>query len=134
MRRTLTAAFAGAVACFPFAALAQDTAGATALYKEGLSLMEQKRYAEACPKLVESQRLDAGGGTLVAIALCHEAEGKLATAWADWDEAMSQAKRDHRADREKAAKQHIAALEPRLAKTSSLAPRPARNDGRAQAD
>jgi hypothetical protein len=93
---------------------ADDTAAANALYKDGVALMGQSRFAEACPKLVESQRLDPGGGTLVAIALCHEGQGMLATAWADWDEALARAKKDGRTDREAAASQHLGALEPRL--------------------
>lgn len=92
----------------------QDVATAQALFDEGKRLMADNKYAEACPKLLESQRLDPGGGTLFAIALCHEAEGKTATAWADYNVALSEARKDGRKDREQAAAEKSKALEPRL--------------------
>jgi tetratricopeptide (TPR) repeat protein len=91
-----------------------DRALATQLFQEGRALVKQKKYAEACPKLEESQRLDPGGGTLLNLALCHEALGRTATAWAELSEAVSVARRDRRADREKIASEHMKALEPRL--------------------
>lgn len=94
----------------------QDVATAQALFDEGKRLMAANNYAEACPKLVESQRLDPGGGTLFAIALCHEGEGKTATAWADYGVAQSEARRDGRKDREQAAADKAKALEPKLTK------------------
>lgn len=92
----------------------QDVATAQALFDEGKRLMAAGNYAEACPKLVESQRIDPGGGTLFAIALCHESEGKTATAWADFNLAAAEARKDRRADREAAAVEHVRALEPKL--------------------
>lgn len=92
----------------------QDIATAQALFEDGKRLMQQRNYDEACPKLVESQRLDPGGGTLLAIALCHEGEGKTATAWADFNVALGQARKDARTDRETTASEHIKALEPKL--------------------
>ena len=91
-----------------------DVTTAQALFEEGKRLMQDKHFAEACPKLVESQQLDPGGGTLLAIALCHEGEGRLATAWGDFNLAASEARKDHRTDRETAALGHVRALEPRL--------------------
>src|SRR6185312_7721257 len=76
-----------------------DVATAQALFDEGKRLMADKKFAEACPKLVESQRLDPGGGTLLAIALCHEGQGKWATAWGDFNVALSEARRENRAER-----------------------------------
>lgn len=104
-----------AMLLFSSRALAQtrgeDLAAAQVMFEDGKRLMAARNYEEACPKLVESQRLDPAGGTLFAIALCHEAQGKTATAWADFNLALGEARKDHRADREKSARDHIHALE-----------------------
>src|SRR5262249_6130177 len=98
------------VALFAFAAgsaraqsSGEDVAAAQALFEDGKRLMQARNYEEACPKLVESQRLDPGGGTLLAIGLCHEGQGRTATAWADFNVALTEARKDRRADREAAA-------------------------------
>jgi hypothetical protein len=93
-----------------------ERALATALFNEGRALMAEKRWAEACPKLAESQSLDPGGGTLLNLAICHEEAGETATAWAELNDALAIALREDRADREDIARAHIAALEPRLAR------------------
>ncbi len=91
-----------------------DRTQAQLLFNEARSLMSSGKYGEACDKFAESQRLDPGGGTILNLALCHEKQGKTATAWADFNEALSAALRDRRAEREKLAREHIAALEPLL--------------------
>jgi hypothetical protein len=98
----------------PASASAGDAALAESLFQEGKKLMAKKAYAEACPKLAESQRLDPGGGTLFTLAVCHESEGKTASAWSEFTEAAAIAKRDGRADRERLASKHAKDLEPKL--------------------
>lgn len=97
---------------------AQNAALAEKLFREGKKLLDKKSYAEACPKLAESARLDPASGTLLALGLCHEGQGKTASAWADYTEAASVAKRDNRPDREKAALQKASQLEPKLARVT----------------
>ena len=87
---------------------------AQSLFDEGRALMEQKRYAEACPKLAESQRLDPGGGTLLNLAICHEQEGRLATAFMELNAAVAQARKDNRQDRIDTANAHLASIDGRI--------------------
>jgi hypothetical protein len=94
---------------------AQDSAAAAeVLFQEGRALYEQGRYAEACPKLAESHRLDPATGTLLTLALCREGEGKLASAWTAFVDVQGRARREGREDRERIATQRAAAIRPRL--------------------
>lgn len=99
-----------------------DSALAEALYRQARELMTQAKYAEACPKLAESYRLDPGTGTLLNLATCRELEGKLATAWLLYSDALLAAQRDRREDREEFAKQHLSELEPKLSRLTLIVP------------
>jgi len=93
-----------------------DQTIAQSLFDAAVKLMEQGHFAEACPKLAESQRLDPGGGTLLNLGFCRENEGKLASAWAAYNEALSQAIRDGRHDRQATAQVHVDELDAKVAK------------------
>jgi hypothetical protein len=93
-----------------------DPAAAQTLFYDARSLMKAGRYAEACPKLEESLRLDEGIGTRYNLADCQEHIGKIATAWAGFLEVAARAKAAKQPEREKIARQRAIALEPRLPK------------------
>lgn len=99
---------------------AGDKAQAEALFQAGRDLMSAGKFAEACPKLEASQRLDAGIGTLLYLADCYEKSGRLASAWATFREAESIAMQRSEAARAQVAKKRAAALEPRLPKLSVM--------------
>jgi hypothetical protein len=93
---------------------AAQKALATKLFNEGKELMTEERIAEACAKLAESQRLDPAPGTILNLAVCHEKQGRTATAWAEYCDARVAAQLAGRADRVAFADQHARALEPKL--------------------
>lgn len=87
---------------------------AEALFQDARSLLEQGNTKAACPKFAESQRLEPATGTLLGLALCHEQDGKLASAWAEFVDAEGQAGREGQKDRAEFARGKAAALKPRL--------------------
>jgi len=91
-----------------------DKALAEALFRDGRQLLEAGKLSAACGKFAESQRIDPKLGTLLNLATCHEQEGKTASAWAEFNEAASQAASANQPERVDFAKEHAAALEKRL--------------------
>jgi tetratricopeptide (TPR) repeat protein len=96
---------------------------ADTLYRQARELSAAGNYSEACPKFAESFRLDPATGTLLNLAACHEAQGKLATAFFEFSDALTESRRNRQQTRIKFAEDHIAALEPKLSRlTLVLAP------------
>src|SRR4051812_7986419 len=95
---------------------------ADALFREGKRLLGERDYAHACPLLEASFKADPGTGVLLAMAICHEGEAKLASAFADYEEVTRRAAFDGRPDRAKVARERAAAIEPRLSTLAILAP------------
>jgi len=61
-------------------ARAADAPAAQALFDEAKRAMADGRWAEACPKLEESERLDPSIGTAFNLARCYEHVGRIASA------------------------------------------------------
>lgn len=91
-----------------------ELAAAQALFDEGRTLMSEGHAAEACPKLAESQRLAPAAGTLLNLGLCYEQQGKTASAWLTYNEALSFAAREGNAERRRLASESLADLTPKL--------------------
>jgi hypothetical protein len=98
----------------PALAQSADTATAEELFEQGKQLLRAGNAAAACPKLAESLRIEPSTGTLLALAMCHEADGKLASAWAGFVSVEARARNEARPDREQAAHARAQALRPRL--------------------
>src|SRR5580700_3887820 len=125
----------------PCTALAQpqpdtrrDPIAAETLFTRGKQLIDQGHTSEACAAFAESQKLDPAGGTLLRLALCHEAEGKLASAWLDFTEVVRVSKETageatKLTERVRIAREHLSALEPRLPKLVVSVPEATRVDG-----
>lgn len=115
-RRLAPALLAAALWSAPLSVQAQqhDPAAAQALFEQARELMQQNRFAEACPKLQESNRLDPGIGTQFHLADCYEQSGRVASAWATFLDVASQARASGQLDREKVASKRAEKLQPRL--------------------
>ena len=127
--RSLVAASAlGLVLLAGGAARAQAAGGdkiaAESLFEQARTLMTDGKFADACPKFADSQRLDPSAGTLLNLASCYEKLGRTATAWATYREAASAANAVNRTDYVTAAQRHAEGLAPKLAKLTATVTQP----------
>ena len=113
---------------------------AETLFRAAKDLLASGNVAEACPKFAESYQLDPALGTLLNLALCHEKEGKVATAWVEFTDAEGQAENANQTEREVLAHRHAQALAGSLSyvtvnvpKGGSASPPEVRIDGTALA-
>ncbi|WP_437621024.1 PEGA domain-containing protein [Sorangium sp. So ce1151] len=94
MRAVAGLASAAAVALGGSAARAQqqqpprDPVAAEALFKAARALVDKGDYAAGCPKFEASLELNPSASTMINLARCHEREGKVATAWHDYNRAI----------------------------------------------
>jgi tetratricopeptide (TPR) repeat protein len=97
-------------------ASADNKARADQLFKEGKSLMAEKRYADACNAFEESYKLDPGIGAQLNIAKCYEEWGKLGRAFTSYQlaEKMARDAGDARADKIKELITELDSQVPRL--------------------
>ena len=98
------------------AALAQG------LYDSAAELIKSGKFAEACPKLEESQRLDPAMGTQFFLAGCYEKTGRPTSAWSLFLEVAAGAKAAGNGVRETTARARAAALEPKLPRLRIVIP------------
>lgn len=83
-------------------------------FEDGKRLMDAGRVDEACKKFEESFAQDPLGGTLMGLAICHEKQGKIATAYREYDRARGIAQAAGRDDRVERALRAMAAIEARV--------------------
>lgn len=105
------------------------TSIAEQLFLEGKALMQANEYEKACDKFRASYALDLSAyGTLLNLALCHEATNKPATAWAEF-RVVAAASEGRRPDRVALAREHEAKLFPKLSYVNITVPESVRVAG-----
>ena len=102
---------------------------AEALFREGKQLIKDGKLAEACAKFDASDRLDPSAGTELNAADCHQRTNKLATAWATFLKAASNAARANEKQLEAEARRRAAVLAPKLSYLTISVPEGNRVDG-----
>lgn len=101
-----------------------DTAAAEALFQLGKALMDSGKVDEACDKFAASMRAEPAGGTLLNLALCHQVQGKTASAWAEYRKAADLIRAAGQVERADEAMRLAVDLEPKLSKLTISVPQP----------
>jgi hypothetical protein len=85
-------------------------------FQEGRRLFAAGQIDEACQRFAASYDMVASSGTLLNLALCHQTQGKTATAWNEYRASARLARNQGREDRAAVADQSAQALEAKLAR------------------
>jgi hypothetical protein len=128
-RSSVWPTLAACVAALVFPARAQADASASqkaaaeSLFDDGVRAMKAGHFADACPKLEESERIDPGIGTLLYLGECYERTGRTASAWATFREAASSGQAQGETERARVAAARADRLQTGLSKlTVRVAP------------
>lgn len=99
-----------------------ERAIAEQLFERGRAQLDVNEVSAACESFAESQRLDPGTGTILNLAACHQREGKLASAWVEFRDAVAALHRENRPDRLRYALDQLAEIRPKLAFLTLMVP------------
>jgi hypothetical protein len=107
----------------------RDPVGAEALFRSGKELLKAGDWAHACEKFQKSMDLDPAVSTQVKLAKCREHEGRLATAWYEYQRALKLNRESDQGERRKQElaefiQARIAELEPNVPKLRVTVPEP----------
>jgi hypothetical protein len=105
------------------AAADQGATEAEQLFYEARKQLDAQEYDEACEKLERSQKLDPGLGTLALLAYCHEMQGRTATAYAEYSQALRLAEEQGDGKRQHLIEKQRDRLKPRLSTLRVLVPK-----------
>ena len=111
----------------------KNEARADELFKDGVRAFDAGHVVEACDAFTESLRLGPKLGTLLNLALCHEHQGRTATAWSEYAHSAAWATQLGQKDRREFANSHAILLEGRLARVELQLP-PARELSQVEVD
>jgi hypothetical protein len=111
------------------AAEPSSAARAETLFQAARQLMRERRYAEACPKLAESQSLDPAPGTRLNLADCWEHEGRTASAQREFLAVAASAEKNGEKERAAIARSRANQLENKVTKLALMVPAEARVPG-----
>ena len=90
-----------ALAMAPSARAQESSPIAESLFRDARARLAEGKTHEACELFQRSDKVQHALGTLLNLAACHEKEGKLSAAWAEFQEATAEATRA--GDKERAA-------------------------------
>lgn len=99
---------------WPALAQSNDPELADRLFREGASALKDGNVDAACAKLERSNELDAAIGTLGLLALCHERQGRLASAVDEYRKVSSLARSANQPERAALAAERVKALAPHI--------------------
>jgi hypothetical protein len=100
---------------------------APGLLSQGKKLMAARQYGKACAMIADSQRMSPDPSTLLQLGICHEKEGKIATAFGEFNTILLQTRAADPSAKE--AKKHIATLGPNVPKLTISVPPGSENAG-----
>jgi hypothetical protein len=104
---------AAALLCASAASAAPDVGSADQLFAQAKQLMSEGKFAQACSKFEASYDADPALGSLLNLADCLERDGRMASAYGRWGDAIDYAnkKNDERA---KFARERREEIKPKL--------------------
>ncbi|HET9957914.1 MAG TPA: hypothetical protein VFQ61_25625 [Polyangiaceae bacterium] len=106
----------------PAATPSASAAQAEALFNEGRKLVSAGKFAEACPKFEQSERLDPALGTLLNLADCFERVGRVGSAYRGFLDAAARAESEGYSDAVRGARERAEALAPQVPKLVVIVP------------
>lgn len=129
--RAAMASCALALLSAPSLAHADPRADAEELFVRGRDAMRDKDYAKACDLFKASLRAEDTMGTLLNLAICHEARNMVASAWVEYRAVEQRALQMNppQLDRAELAREHAAQLRPRIPRIRIVVPSTPRLEG-----